>query len=507
VSLANLSLSCYPDRLEYIDQILSYATAKVHQYQTHPDLHAPQTTANLLALLLSPIKSYVSVLTLLAIPSYTPLLAAQPYTTRAAIGHAVVSSVLKNNTMIETTADVEGVLGLCAVLVRDQKDATGNTGGHPSRRPQIDLREMAEEQGWVARMVHLFRSEDLATQDELLRTAHKLLAEGGERIRWTFPPLITSAIQLARRFRARQTEEKDWENRVSSLFKFIHRLISILYTKVESPEMCLRLFLLAGQVADDCGLEELTYEFFVQAFVTYEESISESRAQLQAITGIISSLQSSRVFGPDNYDTLITKAALHGSKLLKKSHQATAVLYASHMWWQGDEAHRESRTKPPLRDGKRVLECLQKSLRIATGCIDELTSVQLYVDALDRYIYYFEQGVEAVTPKYINSLVELITSNIDAVYSTDVHPSSASPPGLVDGINTPDMIVKVSTAMFDGYPHSCATPLTRSTLRTPFGTSRASSGNTPTGIAMARTKMARMMTSAASPWTGALSTW
>ncbi|CAK9787175.1 vacuolar protein sorting-associated protein 35 [Cutaneotrichosporon oleaginosum] len=441
VSLANLSLSCYPDRLEYIDQILSYATTKVHDYQNSPDLRAPQTTANLLALLLAPILSYVSVLTLLAIPSYIPLLSVQPYTTRASIGQAVVSSVLKNDTLIESTSDVDGVLGLCAVLVRDQKDSASGAPRH-ARQP-IDLREMAEEQGWVARMVHLFRSEDLRVQFDLLQTANKLLAEGGERIRWTFPPLIASSIQLARRFKARQSDEKDWEPRVTSLFKFIHRLISILYTKVEAPETCLQLFLLAGQVADDCGLEELAYEFFVQAFVIYEESISESRAQLQAITGIISALQSSRVFGPDNYDTLITKAALHGSKLLKKSHQATAVLYASHMWWQTDEPGRERHeVNKPLRDGKRVLECLQKSLRIATGCIDELTSVQLYVDALDRYIYYFEQGVEAVTPKYINSLVELITSNIDAVHSTDVHPASASPPGLVDGINTPDMIVK-----------------------------------------------------------------
>ena len=87
-------------------------------------------------------------------------------------------------------------------------------------------------------------------------------------------------------------------------------------------------------MADDCRLEELAYEFFVQAFVIYEESISEFRAQLSAITGIISGLQTTRVFGNDNYDTLITKAALHGSKLLKKSHQATAVLFASHMWWQ-----------------------------------------------------------------------------------------------------------------------------------------------------------------------------
>jgi len=137
------------------------------------------------------------------------------------------------------------------------------------------------------------------------------------------------------------SQETDWEARTSSLCKFIHQLITILYHKVEAPDLCLRLFILAAQVADDCRLEELSYEFFVQTFVVYEESISESRSQLQAITGIISALQSSRVFGTDNYDTLVTKAALHGSKLLKKSHQATAVLYASHMWWQTDVPGRE----------------------------------------------------------------------------------------------------------------------------------------------------------------------
>lgn len=66
----------------------------------------------------------------------------------------------------------------------------------------------------------------------------------------------------------------------------------------------------------------------------YEDSISESRAQLQAITLIIGTLGGAKVFNVDNFDTLITKAALHGSKLLKKSHQATAVGLASHLWWQ-----------------------------------------------------------------------------------------------------------------------------------------------------------------------------
>ena len=33
VSLANLSLSCYPDRLEYVDQVLGFAREKVKEFQ------------------------------------------------------------------------------------------------------------------------------------------------------------------------------------------------------------------------------------------------------------------------------------------------------------------------------------------------------------------------------------------------------------------------------------------------------------------------------------------
>lgn len=143
----------------------------------------PATTANFLALLLAPITSYVSVLTLLAIPNYIPLLSIQPFTTRASIGQAVVASVLKNGTVMETAQDVSGVLGLCAVLVKDQKETAGNQpppppGSAPGQlgrgqrmgtQSQIALagQDLAEEQGWLARMVHLFRSDDLATQFEV----------------------------------------------------------------------------------------------------------------------------------------------------------------------------------------------------------------------------------------------------------------------------------------------------------------------------------------------------
>jgi vacuolar protein sorting-associated protein 35 len=216
---------------------------------------------------------------------------------------------------------------------------------------------------------------------------------------------------------------------------------------VEAPAIALRLFLLAAQITDECGFEDLAYDLYVQAFTVYEESISESRAQLQAVALIIGTLQGAKVFGTDNFDTLITKAALHGAKLLKKPHQSMSVNVASHLWWQESladdtgvgnatvdekkevekekEKEAESVKDPravgtdtsimfpcsssheqyPHQDSKRVLECLQKSLRIANSATEEIVTVQLYCDTLDQYLYYLDRGAPAVSFFFISMVI------------------------------------------------------------------------------------------------------
>ena len=49
-----------------------------------------------------------------------------------------------------------------------------------------------------------------------------------------------------------------------------------------------------------------------------------------------------------------------------------------------------------MHDGKRVLECLKKSLRIANQCMDSSVQVQLFVEILDHYIYVYEKGNDQV---------------------------------------------------------------------------------------------------------------
>ena len=132
-----------------------------------------QTTNNLASLLIAPINSYQSVLTLLALPRYASLLVLQPFTTRRSLAHAIVTSVLKNETIIETPEDVRGVLELCQVLIRDQLDTIPGKQVQTRRTPyHADREEMAEEQGCVARMVHLFRTDVLDAQFEVRYVLH-----------------------------------------------------------------------------------------------------------------------------------------------------------------------------------------------------------------------------------------------------------------------------------------------------------------------------------------------
>ncbi|KAF2007016.1 vacuolar protein sorting-associated protein 35 [Amniculicola lignicola CBS 123094] len=416
VSLANLALNIYPDRLDYVDQVLAFATQKVSEYANSTDLHSQATQSQILSLLLAPIKAYVSLFTALALPNFIPLLHAQPYPTRRAVAGEIARSLLRNQTPITSVENLESVLEILKVLIKEGiQQATGYPGG-PIQRKAMETDETIEEQGWLARIVHLIQGTDNDTQFKLLQTARKAFAEGNERVKFTTPALITASLKLARRYKAREHFEDNWSSQSSALYKFMHSALSTLYARVTgSADLSLRLFVGCGQVADQNGFEEVAYEFFAQAFTIYEEAISDSRAQFQAVCVIASALHTTRHFGKENYDTLITKCALHGSKLLKKPDQCRAVYLASHLWWATEiRALGEEDPKTLYRDGKRVLECLQRALRVADACMDAGVSVELFVEILNRYVYYFDQENEAVTTKYLNGLIELIHSNLQS---------------------------------------------------------------------------------------------
>lgn len=154
----------YPERLDYIDQVLTFANQKVTEYQNSADLHSQATQSQILNLLLSPIKTYVSLFTALALPNYIPLLHSQPYPTRRAVAGEIARSLMRNKTPITSVENLESVLEILKVLIREGiQQAQGYPGGPIQRRAQ-ETEETIEEQGWLARIVHLIHGKDNDTQ-------------------------------------------------------------------------------------------------------------------------------------------------------------------------------------------------------------------------------------------------------------------------------------------------------------------------------------------------------
>ena len=73
----------------------------------------------------------------------------------------------------------------------------------------------------------------------------------------------------------------------------------------------------------------------LQAFSLYEDEISDSKAQLAAITLIIGSLEQMTCFSEENHNPLRTQCALAASKLLKKPDQCRGVQVCCHLFWSG----------------------------------------------------------------------------------------------------------------------------------------------------------------------------
>lgn len=207
------------------------------------------------------------------------------------------------------------------------------------------------------------------------------------------------------------------------IFQLLNQTIEAL-SSVPSPELALRLYLQCAEAANDCDLEHVAYDFFTQAFILYEEEIADSKSQVTAIHLIIGSLQRMNVFGVENRDTLTHKATGYSAKLLKKPDQCRAVYACSHLFWVDDQ--------DDIKDGERVLLCLKRALRIANAA-QQMASVArgssgpvtLFVEILNKYLYFFEKGNPQITSAAIQGLIELIHTEMQSDSTTSSPPSDA----------------------------------------------------------------------------------
>lgn len=209
-----------------------------------------------------------------------------------------------------------------------------------------------------------------------------------------------------------------WDKKCQKIFQFCHLTIVAL-VKADLAELSLRLFLQGALAIDQIAFEYyeiIAYEYLSQAFTLYEDEISDPKAQLAAITLIVGTLEQICYFSEENAEPLRTQCALAANKLLKKTDQCRGLATSSHLFWSGKSL---ATNGEEMHDGKRVVECLKKCVRVAKQSIDMTVQIQLLVELLNYYIYFFEKGNDQVTMQNLKQVMSKIEEEIPNLESSE----------------------------------------------------------------------------------------
>jgi len=407
VSLINMAHKCYPEKIEYINTVLEVTKKLFDNIGLTRVEYGTPVGRELEKLLKIPINNFNNILTVLQLTDFDPLLELFDFDGRKAMAVFIANDALETQTNLPTEEQADHLLGLCDALCRQQDDG-------PPPEEWDDPEEFSEEQSLVARLVLLFRADlgDPDMQYRILHSASKRLQQGGpKRICVTTPPLVISATLLAQQYYQMKDQDAKWEKKVVKIVQFCHNLITNL-VKAEMSELPLRLFLQGALVLDAIPFETqetMAYEFISQAFSLYEDEISDSKAQLAAITLIIGTLEKMTCFTEENHNPLRTQCALAASTLLKKPDQCRAVQVCSHLFWSGKTKGEEGKE---LRDEKRVMDCLKKGVKIASQCMDSGTKAQLYVELLNKYVYFYSHGHAGIKIEVLQEILDRIKEEL-----------------------------------------------------------------------------------------------
>ena len=142
------------------------------------------------------------------------------------------------------------------------------------------------------------------------------------------------------------------------------------------------------------------------AFLLYEIEISDSKAQVRCLSAVIGTLLNCKNFSDEDYEALITKAAQYANKLLRKPDQSRMIVLCSHLFSHpyrikalntNVEGDIESTERTPYNDPDRVLECMQRALKVAS-----MSNSNIFVEILDRCL-----SVLSVTSRHYSAQIML----------------------------------------------------------------------------------------------------
>eukprot|EP01083_Nonionella_stella_P278535 947223_1 len=318
---------------------------------------------------------------------------------------------------IESPKEIEKLFNMIHPLLYDDEKEESTKGGgddlNDEKKNESENYEFEQEQNLVSKLIHLInnnKSTDIHYKS--LHLARKYFGKGGDgRLLYTFPPLVFNALKLIQTAHNRmendaqeEEEEEDDSNdevtvKPKKMFQFVHQICTAYGS--HSPEIGVRLWLQGALGADKCGFSDICYEFLSQSFLCFEEHVSDSTEQYEAIRCITSHLQQITSLDEENFDTLRSKAVSHSNRLLKKPCAANCFILCSNLY-----------INTQFIDGRVACKCLIKACKRASQMMEGVDMINIFIQVLNKYIYLILNKCKDFDYEKVTQLVQLIKEKI-----------------------------------------------------------------------------------------------
>lgn len=397
----------YPDKMNYVDLILESTADLLNKYfvrinDTRCILSgaAAEKVSDLLA---APLQSFS--LSVLEMSNYAKLLNFLNFQARKRVAITVTKIVLDGNKSLRSEAAVHSLFAFIQPLLKDLADTPSDESSKKDT--------FASEQVLVARLVHQIKGDDIDNDFAMINAMRSFFGEGGpDRLAYTLPAVLNGALKCIYKMMEQERRRQEGDDSIpvpsvspKKVFQFVHKT-----NQQMSGVIALQHWLLAAATADKVAImsgkpdsfEPICFEFLSQALLVLEEGELDTAKQFQAIGAIVGTATQISCLAPDNLETVQTKTVQHAARMLKKPMACRAISTCTHLYWTDY-----------TRDGKRVLECLQKCLKIVGAVVqNDAKQCVLWVEMLDKYVYYFEVGVEEVQLEHLQQLLVLCLEHI-----------------------------------------------------------------------------------------------
>ena len=411
------------DVLASINHILSMTLQCLKQYNRLLNNDAIKKLNKLLEVPLSSNHS------LFEMTDFDGLVSFLDFASRKNLSLNIINSLCKSKTKekLDSVEKMQKLLKLIKPLISDSEDAI-----------EEDNYTFENQQSEVCKIIYIVNSKDPEIIYQMYNQLKLVFIEGGQRRqKITLPALANYIIlfchklsmgyddksgliseKLKKNYFVKEAinafdiskieNDEAFYKLLIEIYKLLNEILTLI--KENYPETALKLYLLSASQVNSIqsnrqNLEEACASFLNSVINIYQEGKYDQNNKYNLHTLICGYLLKFTILSKKNLENIIKTLTESSGKMAKRGEQFHSMMNIGHIYFN------------LFKDGKQVLQCFKKARKFADYAMTIPQNLVLFVDLLNKYLYYAENGSDIVEidAETVDDIIELIKNQIDTI--------------------------------------------------------------------------------------------